>query len=118
MSYQYLVVPFQGQIKSGGSVGQVSAQLQAVINQHANQGWEFHTLNDVNIEVTPGCLSALFGAKNAYVSYDQVIFRKATGTPPSMPQAESVRCTKCGALTGASDRFCIACGNPSTTTTG
>ena len=97
MSYQYLVVPFQGQIKTGGNVGQVSAQLQSVINQHAIQGWEFHTLNDVNIEVTPGCLSALFGAKNAYVSYDQIIFRQLAGTPPPVPPSESVRCTNCGA---------------------
>jgi len=38
MSYQYFVVPFQGQIKASGNLGQVSAQLQAVINQHASQG--------------------------------------------------------------------------------
>ncbi len=76
--FEYLVVPFVGQIRSGGDVGQVSSQLQALINQHAGQGWEFHTLNDVNIEVKPGCLAGLFGASTAYVSYDQIIFRRGS----------------------------------------
>jgi hypothetical protein len=74
--YQYQVVPFIGKIKSSQSAGEVSAQLQAVINQYAAQGWEFYQLNDVNIEVQPGCLAGLFGAKTAYVLLDQVIFRR------------------------------------------
>lgn len=74
--YEYLVVPFQGQIRGNGSAQEVSAQLQSVINQHASQGWEFYTLNDVNIQVTPGCLASLLGARVSYMAYDQVIFRR------------------------------------------
>lgn len=114
MSYQYLVVPFQGQIKAGGTVAAVSAQLESVINQYSSQGWEFHTLNDVNIEVTPGCISGLFGAKAAYVLYDQVIFRRPAGASPTVPQSQSVRCTNCGTLSAADVRFCTACGSPLT----
>ncbi len=77
---EYLVVPFVGRIRAGGDVGQVSSQLQAVITQYASQGWELHSLNAVSIEVKPGCLAALFGARVAYVSYDQVIFQRASAS--------------------------------------
>lgn len=79
MRYEYLVVPFQGQIKGSGTPQEVSKQLQDIINQHATQGWEFYTLNDVNIQVAPGCLGSLMGASTSYVAYDQVIFRRAVG---------------------------------------
>jgi hypothetical protein len=84
MKYEYKVVPFIGKLKSGlfGSVedaGGVSTQLETVINQHTSQEWEFVTLNDVNIEIKPGCLAGLFGSKTAYMPFDQVIFRRAIG---------------------------------------
>lgn len=31
----------------------------------------------VDIEVIPGCLASLFGAKVGYTRFDQVVFRKA-----------------------------------------
>ena len=74
--YQYVVVPFIGQIKSRQSAAEVSVQLQNLINHYAAQGWEFYQLNDVNIEVRPGCLASLFGARAAYIQFDQVIFRR------------------------------------------
>ncbi|MHB8521891.1 MAG: DUF4177 domain-containing protein [Limisphaerales bacterium] len=84
MKYEYKVIPFIGKLKSGrfGSLedaGEVSKQLEAVISQQASQGWEFVTLNDVNIEIKPGCLAGLFGSKTAYMPFDQVIFRRAIG---------------------------------------
>ena len=53
----------------------MSRQLQQVINENAAQGWEFFTLNDVNVEIQPGCLGRLFGGETSYASQDQVIFR-------------------------------------------
>jgi hypothetical protein len=76
-SYEYFVAPFVGQLRSGESVGNVSAQLQALINQYASQGWEFYSLDNVDIEVRPGCLASLLGAKTSYITYNQVIFRKS-----------------------------------------
>ena len=74
-AYQYKVVPFIGRIQGSQSTSDVSEQLQSLINQYAAQGWEFHQINDVNIEVRPGCLAGLFGAKTSYVKLDQAIFR-------------------------------------------
>jgi len=56
---EYKVVPFIGKMKSSGTVKEVASQLQAAINQNATDGWEFHSFNDVNIEVQPGCLAGL-----------------------------------------------------------
>lgn len=82
--YEYKVVPFIGKLTSGlfGSVedaGKVSTQLESVISQHASQGWEFVAVNDVNIEIRPGCFAGLFGNKTAYMPFDQVVFRRPLG---------------------------------------
>ncbi len=64
MKYEYKVVPFIGKLKSGlfsvQNAGDVSSQLQAVINEQASQDWEFVAVNDVNIE-----LSAIYGFQDA-----------------------------------------------------
>jgi hypothetical protein len=77
----YLVIPFIGRIKSGffsnENAETVSRQLQSLINQYSQQGWEFHNIAKIDIEVTPGCLASLFGAKTSYITFDQVIFRRA-----------------------------------------
>lgn len=75
-NYTYTVVPFIGKIKSNESAVEVSNQLQNIINTKAENGWELHQLSEVNIEVKPGCLAGLFGAKETYVKFDQIIFKK------------------------------------------
>lgn len=73
---KYKVVPFIGKIKSSQSAGEVSSQLESVINQHASQGWTLDQIQSVNIEVKPGCLAGLFGAKESYVKFDQIVFKQ------------------------------------------
>lgn len=75
---RYRVMPFIGKIKSSQSAVDVSNQLDALINEGAKEGWVFEQVNNVNIEVQPGCLSGLFGAKTDYVRFDMVVFRKET----------------------------------------
>ena len=75
------VVPFVGTLKSGvftvENASKVTEQLQALIDQHVGSGWEFYSMEKVNIQISPGCLAALFGAKAAFITFDQVIFRRA-----------------------------------------
>jgi hypothetical protein len=78
MAYLYRVVPFMGRIRGSASAGEVSKQLENLINTEVRNGWEFCQLGDVNIEVSPGCLAGLFGSKMSYMQYDQVIFRRTT----------------------------------------
>lgn len=74
--FTYHVVPFVGQLKGGADVSQVSKQLEDLINYYASQGWDFYSLDNVDIEVTPGCIQGLMGARTAYITYNQVIFRR------------------------------------------
>lgn len=79
--YQYRVVPFIGQLKSGvfsvENAGKVSQQLQDLINQYATDDWEFYRIDKVDIQVSAGCMAGLFGAKSGIITFDQVIFRRA-----------------------------------------
>jgi hypothetical protein len=78
--YEYLVVPFIGEIKQGFFSSQnaqdVSHQLQSVISSHAKEGWQFYSLEKVDIQVSVGCLASLFGAKAGLITFDQIIFRR------------------------------------------
>jgi hypothetical protein len=76
MSYKYRVIPFIGKIKGNQNAVDVSNQLEAIIDEGVKEGWEFDQLNNVNIEVQPGCLAGLFGAKVDYTRFDMVVFKK------------------------------------------
>jgi len=75
--YEYQAIPFIGSVKSGQGADIVANQLTSAIDSMASQGWEFHQLADVNIEVQPGCLAKLFGASVSYITFNQLIFRRA-----------------------------------------
>ena len=76
-TYEYKVMPFTSAVQAGQNAAVVGQQLESVINNMSRQGWEFCALNDVNVEVRPGCLQALFGVKSSYMPLDQIVFRKA-----------------------------------------
>jgi hypothetical protein len=75
----YRVVPFVGRISTGffssDNASTVAQQLRAAIAQEAKAGWEFHSFAKVDVEVQPGCLASLFGARASYITFDQLIFR-------------------------------------------
>jgi len=50
--------------------------LESLANEYAARGWEFYAVNDMQTVTPPGCLAALFGAKEVYISYSVVVFRK------------------------------------------
>lgn len=77
MAYQFKVIPFVGKIKSSQGAGEVAQQLQQAIQAEVNSGWEFHEATSVNIEVSPGCIAGLLGAKADYQRYDMLVFKKA-----------------------------------------
>lgn len=83
--YEYRVVPFIGRINDNQGADVAGKQLAELIAKNSYGDWELHQVTDVNIEVKPGCLPALFGAKVSYVRFDQVIFKK----PVTQPTAET-----------------------------
>jgi len=88
MNYHYKVVPFIGQSRGRISPEDVAAQLENLISQYTANGWEFYQLSDVNIEVQPGCLAGLFGAKVQYARFDQLIFRSREDAQISLTRPE------------------------------
>jgi len=52
--------------------------LESISNEHGRQGWEFHSVNEMHTVTPPGCLAALFGAKEVYLIYSVIVFRKPT----------------------------------------
>ena len=78
--YQYKVVAFRGQIKTGifSSEGPETAskQLENVIHSGTTGGWEFVEVSHINILSAPGCIAGLLGQRAMNIPYDQVIFRK------------------------------------------
>jgi hypothetical protein len=128
MGYVYKVVPFIGQSRGTVSATDVATQLEGTIHQHASQGWEFCQLSDVNIEVQPGCIAGLLGARVEYVRFDQLIFRgDRTAAMASARHADDAdvgpairslvsepvsewRCS-CGQRNPPSTDACLECGN-------
>jgi hypothetical protein len=135
MARLYKVVPFIGLSKGNLSATEVAHQLESTISQYASQGWDFHQLADVNIEIQPGCISGLFGAKVQYVRFDQLIFRgdSASVAVPSSPsespahtqspenprvkgsfqpetaQGGKIKCWKCGKTNWPTQEKCWDC---------
>src|SRR6266498_3595949 len=91
MKYQYKVIPFIGQSKGRLSAEDVATQLESVISRNSALGWEFYQLSDVNIEVQPGCIAGLLGARAQYVRFDQLIFRASEGVPTRGAQSPQTR---------------------------
>ena len=72
---KYQVMPFIGKIKGKQTAADVSNQLETLINEGAANGLDFVQLGSVNIEVQPGCLAGLMGAKADYTRFDMAIFK-------------------------------------------
>ena len=72
------VMPFIGRIGTGffsvDNAGTVAQQLALAIEREATDGWMFHSLAKVDVEVRPGCIAGLFGARTSYVTFDQLVF--------------------------------------------
>ncbi len=75
MRYEYKAVPFTGIVESF-SPSQVAQQLSQSIDIELAGDWEFYQINSVNINVSPGCLAALSGAKSSTTKHDMLIFRR------------------------------------------
>lgn len=50
--------------------------LQELVQEYADDGWEFQRIDELTVAVPPGCLGALFGAPPQYTRYNVVSFRR------------------------------------------
>ena len=54
--------------------------MEEVVNAQAAEGWEFYRVDEIGIEVKPGCLSSIFGRKSEMVPYYVLTFRQSSET--------------------------------------
>ncbi|WP_061324026.1 DUF4177 domain-containing protein [Serratia rubidaea] len=74
--YQYKMVqiPPNISVKAKDNKHGVAAQyLENVVNEYAQEGWEFQRVDTIGIEERPGCFG---GNKQGVVNYYVITFRK------------------------------------------
>jgi len=79
-TYKVVAIPRDVEMMRGVSgptpAERVAGYVEQVINQQAQEGWEFYRMDTVNITEKPGCLGQLLGQKEATFAYNLLIFRK------------------------------------------
>ena len=79
MKYTYKMVQIPPNIsvdsrkKKGG---EAAYYLQNVVNEHAEDGWEFQRIDQIGVQTTAGCLAGLFGHKASFNTYHVISFRR------------------------------------------
>lgn len=74
--YKMVQIPPNIAVKMKGHKGnEAAAYLEEIVNQYAEEGWEFYRVDSIGVELQPGCLAALFGKKAEDSLYYVVTFR-------------------------------------------
>jgi hypothetical protein len=74
---EFKVVPFTAQITRSDTSSTVAKQMQIIIDDYVNQGWEYLRMDSVQtaIAADQGCFG--LGAQPAFVTtYNVLVFRK------------------------------------------
>ncbi len=73
----YKIIPFQANVSSGSSSGTVANQLQVVVDQMSDQGWDYQGMEAIStfVQGSSGCFG--IGAKPGHeVSVQVLVFYK------------------------------------------
>lgn len=79
MAYEYkmIQIPRTITVKAKELQGNEAADyLQSLTNQLAAEGWEFFRVDEIGVEVEPGCLASLLGVNKTLIRYYVVTFRR------------------------------------------
>ncbi|MBP6018772.1 MAG: DUF4177 domain-containing protein [Burkholderiaceae bacterium] len=76
-TYKMVQVPPNIEVEAKKHKGSEAAHyLQNVVNAHAEDGWEFHRIDQIGVDVKPGCFSGLLGQKTGFSTYHVISFRR------------------------------------------
>jgi hypothetical protein len=79
VQYKMVQIPPDITVQAKAHKGnEAAAYLEQVVNQYAAQGWEFYRVDPIGVEVRPGCLAGLLGAKTSEYVYYVITFRKGS----------------------------------------
>ena len=72
-----IAIAAKGMFKKAPDPTTVAADyLQAIVNNEAQQGWEFHRIDVIGVRSDPGCIASLLGQKSMEVNDYVVTFRR------------------------------------------
>ena len=54
---------------------EAASYLENIINNYSKEGWEFYRIDNIGVELQPGCLGALSGKKAESNLYYVISFR-------------------------------------------
>jgi hypothetical protein len=75
--YKMIQIPPNIVVKEPTSTrGRAAEYLEGIVNQYAEEGWDFFRVDQIGIRVNPGCLSALLGGHPQSLVYYVVTFRR------------------------------------------
>lgn len=82
--YRMVQIPTHiGVNKHTSTRGSAAGYMEEVVEQYAEQGWEYYRSDEIGVQSNPGCLAALFGAQPRSTSYYVLTFRVAVATSSS-----------------------------------
>ena len=76
MEYKCVAAPRDIVIDAGGSSEKAVSSFAGSINSESKDGWDFFSLESIQISEKPGCLAGLFGAKETTTTFNMLIFCK------------------------------------------
>lgn len=74
--YKCIPAPMNLIIDKNGSVDTAVRSFANLINEEAQDGWKFHSMENIAVTEKPGCLAGLFGRKDATVYFNMLVFEK------------------------------------------
>ena len=76
MQYKCVPAPQNLVIDKRGDEEEAVRSFADIINLEANDGWNFHSMENIAVTQKPGCLAALFGAKDSTTYFNMLVFSK------------------------------------------
>jgi Mg-chelatase subunit ChlD len=77
--YEYYMVQIPSNFMANANQVQgneIAAYVQEWANKLSASGWEFYRIDTMSMTVNPGCLDSLFGARQSYIQYSVMTFRR------------------------------------------
>lgn len=76
-TYKMIQIPTNIAVQMKAHKGnEAAAYLEGIVNEYANQGWEFYRVDSIGVQLQPGCFDALGGKKEQNDVYHVITFRK------------------------------------------
>jgi len=76
MQYKCVPAPKELVIDKNGTYDGAVRSFADIINREANDGWNFHSMENIAVTQKPGCFAGLFGKKEETVYFNMLVFSK------------------------------------------